>query len=119
VPEPIVNSRLFFRTTITNFFFWGGLNLFVLLPLYIKQQGGAALVTDVAPEARRATVVGVFSAVFLAGNALGAVVFGYLAHGAGYGPMWLSLTLLLLIGFLLSVRLEPGGEPLRNEVPSS
>jgi MFS family permease len=81
--------------------------------------GLAALVTDVTPEARRATVVGIFSAVFLAGNALGAFVFGYLAHGVGYGPMWFSLTLLLLVGFLLSVRLEPGGEPLRNEVPSS
>jgi MFS family permease len=81
--------------------------------------GLAALVTDVAPPARRGTVVGIFSAVFLAGNALGAFVFGYLAHGLGYGPMWLSLTLLLLVGFLLSVRLEPGGEPLRNEVPSS
>ena len=36
-----------------------------------------------------------FSAVFLVGNALGSMVFGYVAHGLGYRVMWSTLTLLL------------------------
>ena len=68
----------------------------------------AALLMDVTPEARRGGVVGIFSAVFLVGNALGSVVFGYVAHGLGYGVMWSTLTLLLAAGFLLSFRLRVG-----------
>ncbi|HXG04764.1 MAG TPA: MFS transporter [Candidatus Binatia bacterium] len=70
--------------------------------------GLAALVTDEAPAARRGAVVGVFSAVFLAGNAGGAFVFGHVAHAGGYGVMWTALAGLLLVGALLSLRL-PGG----------
>lgn len=68
----------------------------------------AALLMDVTPEARRGGVVGIFSAVFLVGNALGSMVFGYVAHGLGYAAMWGTLTLLLLAGFVLSFRLRVG-----------
>lgn len=68
--------------------------------------GLAALVTDHTPPARRAAVVGVFSAVFLAGQASGAFLFGYVTHALGYGLMWAALTALLLLGFFLSVGLE-------------
>jgi MFS family permease len=68
----------------------------------------AALLMDVTPEARRGSVVGIFSAVFLVGNALGSMVFGYVAHGLGYAVMWISLTLLLAAGFGLSFRLRVG-----------
>ena len=42
----------------------------------------SALLVDVTAEARRASAVGIFSAVCLVGNAVGAVAFGYVAHGA-------------------------------------
>lgn len=71
--------------------------------------GLAALVADEAPAARRGARVGLFSGVFLVGHASGAVVFGYVAHAAGYGPMWSGLTALLLVGAALSLRLAPGG----------
>lgn len=66
----------------------------------------AALLMDVTPEARRGSVVGIFSAVFLVGNALGSMAFGYVAHGLGYAVMWTALTLLLASGFGLSFRLR-------------
>ncbi len=69
--------------------------------------GLAALVTDQAPAARRGAVVGVFSGVFLVGNAAGAFAFGAVAHSLGYGPMWAVLTALLLAGGAVSVRLPP------------
>jgi MFS family permease len=68
----------------------------------------AALLMDVTPEARRGGVVGIFSAVFLVGNALGSMVFGYVAHGLGYVVMWSTLTVLLAAGFGLSFRLRVG-----------
>jgi MFS family permease len=67
--------------------------------------GLAALVTDQAPEARRGTVVGVFSSVFLMGSAGGAFSLGYVAHLIGYGSMWGVVTALLLAGGGLSLRL--------------
>jgi MFS family permease len=67
--------------------------------------GLAALVTDQAPEARRGTVVGVFSSVFLMGSAGGAFTLGYVAHVIGYGSMWGVVTALLLAGAGLSLRL--------------
>lgn len=70
--------------------------------------GLSALLMDVTPESRRGSAVGIFSSVFLVGNALGAMVFGYVAHGLGYGVMWSALTLLLLGGFLASLRLRIG-----------
>lgn len=66
----------------------------------------AALVTDATPPTRRAAVVGVFSAVMLVGQSLGAFAFGYVANGLGYGAMWALLTALLLVGLLVSLRLE-------------
>jgi MFS family permease len=67
--------------------------------------GLAALVTDLTAAARRATAVGVFSAMFLLGQTLGAVLFGAVAHWLGYASMWTMLTMLLLIGSALSMRL--------------
>lgn len=66
----------------------------------------AALVADGAPPARRAAVIGVFSALFLCGQGGGAFVFGGLAHALGYAPMWLALTALVLVGALVSMGLE-------------
>jgi MFS family permease len=68
----------------------------------------AALLMDVTPEARRGGVVGIFSAVFLVGNALGSMVFGYVAHSLGYSVMWATLTALLAAGFGWSFRLRVG-----------
>jgi len=68
----------------------------------------SALLMDVTPERRRGSAVGTFSSVVLVGNAMGAMVFGYVAHGLGYRVMWSALTLLLLSGFALSFRLRVG-----------
>jgi MFS family permease len=68
----------------------------------------SALLMDVTPERRRGSAVGIFSSVFLVGNTLGAVVFGYVAHGQGYAVMWVGLTLLLAAGFAASFRLRVG-----------
>ena len=71
--------------------------------------GLAALVTDTTPDARRAAVVGVFSAMLLTGQTAGAFTFGWIATAAGYGAMWGVLTALLLVGCLVSLRLRPAG----------
>jgi len=65
----------------------------------------SALVMDLAPEGQRARVLAIFSSVFLTGNALGAMIFGYVAHELGYGVMFSALTALLTAGFALSFRL--------------
>lgn len=70
--------------------------------------GLSALLMDVTPEARRGSAVGIFSSVFLVGNALGSMAFGYVAHGLGYRVMWSALTFLLLTGFAVSLRLDEG-----------
>jgi len=70
--------------------------------------GLSALLMDVTPESRRGSAVGIFSSVFLVGTALGAIVFGYVAHGLGYRIMWSALTVLLVAGFLASLRLRIG-----------
>lgn len=69
--------------------------------------GLAALATDLTPAERRAAVVGVFSAMFLVGQAAGAVLFGHVAHAFGYGTLWTTLTVLLVAGAAVSVRLPP------------
>ncbi|MBI3628468.1 MAG: MFS transporter [Candidatus Rokubacteria bacterium] len=81
--------------------------------------GLAALVTDTTPPARRGAVIGIFSAAVLSGNALGAFVFGYVAHWLGYGPMWTILALILTFGFGLSGKLEEVPARVRSEVASS
>jgi MFS family permease len=73
--------------------------------------GLAALVVDRTPDARRATVVGIFSAMFLIGQTVGAIVFGYVAHAMGYGLMWTVLTFLLLVGSMLSAWLKADQAP--------
>jgi MFS family permease len=65
----------------------------------------AALVTDRAAPLHRGTVVGVFSAVVLFGQAVGAFLFGYVVHAFDYGAMWSVLAALLLAGATLSLRL--------------
>ena len=67
--------------------------------------GLAALVTDLARPRRRATAVGVFSAMFLVGQAGGAFVFGWVAHALGYASMWSVLAFSLLAGAALSMGL--------------
>ena len=67
--------------------------------------GLSALVADQAHQDRRGAVVGVFSGVFLVGNAAGAFTFGFVTHAIGYGPMWTVLSGLLLIGAALSLGL--------------
>jgi MFS family permease len=69
--------------------------------------GLAALVTDTTPDERRAAVVGIFSAMFLAGQTAGAFTFGWIANALGYASMWAALTALLLVGCLVSLRLQP------------
>ena len=78
----------------------------------------SALLMDVTPEGRRGSAVGTFSSVFLVGNALGSMAFGYVAHGFGYRVMWSTLTLLLVSGFLASLRLRVGHVPRRLEAAS-
>jgi MFS family permease len=73
----------------------------------------SALLVDVTLEARRATAVGIFSAVCLLGNAVGAVAFGYIAQGAGYAPMWTALAVVLSGGIVASYRLAPGAGVVR------
>jgi MFS family permease len=75
--------------------------------------GLAALVADQAHEARRGTVIGVFSAVFLIGNSGGAFLFGWVAHRFGYGLMWSILAAILLAGALLSLGLSESGRARR------
>ncbi len=50
----ILNYSLFLRTTLTNFFFFAGLNCFVLLPLRIQELGGT--------EVEIGVVMGLYSA---------------------------------------------------------
>jgi MFS family permease len=66
----------------------------------------AALVTDATPPDRRGAVVGLFSAVMLVGQSAGAFAVGYVANALGYGSMWALLTALLLVGGLVSLRLD-------------
>jgi MFS family permease len=54
-----------------------------------------AMVVDVAPPERRGRLLGVFSAFILAGQAAGAMAFGPVAHGLGYGPMFAVLAAIL------------------------
>lgn len=68
----------------------------------------SALLVDVTPESRRGSAVGTFSSVYLIGNAVGSMAFGYVAHGLGYRAMWVTLTLVLTLGFLSSLRLRVG-----------
>src|SRR6185312_7989961 len=71
----------------------------------------SALLMDVTPETRRGSAVGTFSSVVIAGNAIGAIAFGYVAHGLGYRAMWSALAVVLLSGFLVSFRLRVGHAP--------
>lgn len=64
-----------------------------------------ALVMDLTPEERRGRVIGVFSAFILGGNAAGAMVFGYLAHGLGYPAMFGILAVCLAGACALAFRL--------------
>jgi len=49
--------------------------------------------------------VGVFSAMFLVGQAAGAFTFGWIAHALGYASMWTILASSLLVGAALSMGL--------------
>jgi MFS family permease len=80
----------------------------------------SALLMDVTPERRRGSAVGIFSSVILVGNSFGAIAFGYVAHGLGYAVMWSALTVLLIVGSLLSIRLRVGyARPVPAPAPAS
>ena len=64
-----------------------------------------ALIVDVTPPERRGRVLGIFMASILAGQAGGAVGFGYLAHAVGYGAMFAVLGLVLTGATALAFRL--------------
>jgi MFS family permease len=66
----------------------------------------AALVADGAPPARRGAVIGVFSALFLCGQAGGAFAFGAFAHALGYALMWTGLAVSVAVGAVVSLALE-------------
>jgi MFS family permease len=66
----------------------------------------AALVADGAPPARRGAVIGMFSALFLCGQAGGAFAFGAFAHALGYPLMWTVLAASVVIGAVVSMGLE-------------
>jgi len=66
----------------------------------------AALVADDAPPARRGAVIGIFSALFLCGQAGGALAFGAFAHGLGYPVMWTALAVAIAAGGVVSLGLE-------------
>ena len=55
MPSPILADKAFIRATITNFFFFFGLNCFILLPLYIEGAGGS--------EVEIGLVMGLYNAV--------------------------------------------------------
>jgi MFS family permease len=65
----------------------------------------AALVADGAPPARRGAVIGMFSALFLCGQAGGAFAFGAFAHALGYAVMWLVLAAAVAAGAVVSMGL--------------
>jgi MFS family permease len=75
----------------------------------------SALVMDLTPEGQRGRVIGVFSAFILAGQALGALVFGPVAHAVGYPAMFGVLAVLLGGG----VRSRRAARPLRTGGPGS
>jgi MFS family permease len=75
--------------------------------------GLAALVADLAPEARRAAVIGLFSAMSLVGQASGSVIFGYVAHVFGYGGLWTMLATILMAGAVLSLGLKADADSRR------
>ena len=64
-----------------------------------------ALGMDLTPEVHHGRVVGTSNAVQLAGSTLGAVLFGSVAQGFGYGVMFGLLTFVLTAGTLVSLRL--------------
>jgi MFS family permease len=66
----------------------------------------SALVMDVTPEGQRGRVIGVFSAFILSGQAIGAVVFGSVAHAVGYPLMFGLLAVLLGGACVLGLRLD-------------
>ena len=107
-------GAIFYHVKLLNLTSKFGANTGELLQEILRIAGGAhgflypglaALVTDDTPEERRASVVGLFSAMFLVGNTAGAFFFGWVAHVAGYAVMWSALTVLLTIGGALSTRL--------------
>jgi len=73
----------------------------------------AALVADDAPVVRRGAVIGIFSAIFLCGQAGGAFTFGWFAEALGYAPMWLVLCVLTFAGSIVSLGLPATDAPSR------
>ncbi len=117
-------AEIFRRHTAVSFFFGLGTGtLWAFLPTFAEDLGVltgllcgaahgflypalAALVADEAPPARRGAVIGVFSAIFLCGQAGGAFAFGGFAHALGYVLMWTVLGAAIAIDAVISMGLE-------------
>jgi MFS family permease len=105
VVSPILADRPFLRATVTNFFFFLGLNGFVLLPLYIHGLGGSDIEIGL--------VMGLYSAVGIVCQPL----IGPFVDAIGRRPFMIAGVALVLASTLLA--LLPGGVPLLALVRSA
>ncbi len=90
MPSPILADKAFIRATITNFFFFFGLNCFILLPLYIEGAGGS--------EVEIGLVMGLYNAVGILCQPL----VGPLVDALGRRPFMLLGTALATAAALLA-----------------
>jgi MFS family permease len=86
----ILAQKRFVEATVTNFFFIGSLNGFVLLPLLIQREGGT--------EVEIGIVMGLYSAVGIVGQPL----VGPLTDAMGRRPFMVAGVLLVLVAALLA-----------------
>jgi len=90
VPSPILADKAFIRATITNFFFFFGLNCFILLPLYIEDAGGTAIEVGL--------VMGLYNAMGILCQPL----VGPLVDAVGRRPFMLAGTVLAAVAALFA-----------------
>jgi MFS family permease len=90
VPSPILADKAFIRATITNFFFFFGLNCFILLPLYIEGAGGTAIEIGL--------VMGLYNAMGILCQPL----VGPLVDALGRRPFMLAGTVLAAVAALFA-----------------
>jgi len=90
VPPPILADKAFIRATITNFFFFFGLNCFILLPLYIEGAGGTPIEIGL--------VMGLYNAMGILCQPL----VGPLVDAVGRRPFMLAGTALAAVAALFA-----------------